>query len=210
LVIQIYPAGSDRLDAKGVRELIAVFSEIKKRGYSVFLLLINQAADDHDNQATMDHYKRFGEDRGLVYGEDFAFISDFFPGFAAGTPKRTVIELSMYSNVFVFPSQHETFGLVLPETSLVSGALPVLNKSLPEMLEVGGMHGLLVDFGSYFVEWKPKDEEAYFEHLAGQIIYMMHSEEGIRAKTWNRLEYNRASIYERYYVPILQGRNLWT
>jgi Glycosyltransferase Family 4 len=206
-VVQIYPAGSDRLDHKGIRELILIFAKIKPRGFSVFLVVANQHADG--NQEKIDHFIRLGSIKGLIYGEDFVFTSEENTAFREGVPRKVLRDLMQCSSTFVFPTQQESFGLVLPETSLASGALPVLNSSLTEMMEIGGNNGLLTPFGSYCVDWNPNNEEHYLDAVAGAIISQTRAEEALKTRVYFRRRLNRETIYQRYYVPILEGSNLW-
>lgn len=209
-VVQIYPASSDRLQAKGIRELILIFARIKERGYDVFLMIANQHADRPDVQEKIDHYIRLGTRNGLKYREDFVFTSEENGAFRGGVPKSTLMQLNMFANLFIYPTREESFGLVGPEVSLCSGALPILNKSLPVLSEVAGMNGIAADFGSYRVEWRPKDEAGYFNALAGQICSQIYAEEGIKTRLWYKRMLNRDVVYDRYYVPILEGSALWS
>lgn len=204
-IVQIYPFSAERAQAKGVRELILLFSKIKDRGWSVCLVLACAHADTPEGTKQLAHLERIAKRNGLKLNEDLVVLSDR----SEGVPRSTLLQLAMMSNVFIYPSQQETFGLVLPEISLASGAMPVINKSLGEMVETSAHNGLLADFGSYNVEWTPTSETVWLDHLAGQIVSQVMNEEGVRSRTWFRTRYNRDAVYHRYYVPILEGSGLW-
>lgn len=209
-VVQVYPASSDRMEAKRVRELILLFAEIKRRGFSVCLWVANQNADNPVHQESIDHLIRVGKRNGLVPGEDLVFTSEHGdPRYRLGLPKNVLISLMQCSNVFVFPSIAESFGLVLPECVLASGALPMLNKSLGEMVEIGGARGLIADFGSYSVTWEPNKENEWIESLAGLLVAQLRAEEGVQSRTWFRRNFNKNTVYHRYYVPAFEGAALW-
>lgn len=209
-IVQVYPASSDRLDPKGVRELILLFAKLKERGFSVCLVICtSQIKGMPERQEKIQHLLRIGRRNGLIPGEELIFTSEEDEKYEGGIPKRMLIELAQCSNVFVFPSQHETFGLILPEVVLASGALPILNRSLAEMLEVGGHFGLMTEFGSYYIDWQPKDENAWLDHLAGIVIAQLRAEQGNMSRTFFRRYYNKSTVYYRYYVPILEGSELW-
>lgn len=206
--LQIYPASSDRLTSKGVKEIMCIFKEIKKRGYKVFFVLANQWATGTQRKEDIEAYIKYGTRNGLVWGEDFTFTSEWKEKYATGIPRKMLRELFLLSNLFIFPTREESFGLVAPEAGL-SGVLPIWNKSLLMQQEVNGLHGLYLNFGSHETAFKPESWREYLKEIASLIIGRMQRDESLSQKTWHRKMYNWDHIYNRYYEPFMIESKLW-
>jgi len=205
-IVSVYPASTDRLAAKGLDKVIGIIGELKKFKISVCLVCANQWATGKARKEDITEYERTARDAGLVVGEEFIFSSTWNSGkYDTGLPREILRELMMLSNLFIFPTREESFGLVGPEISLASGALMVLNKSLPMMAEIHGFNGIFCDFGSFvlpdFVPVLPWPE--YMRELAKLIISRIREQESIRNRTHIRKRYNMDYIYSRYYAPVI-------
>lgn len=206
-IVQLYPASSDRLSAKGVKDLILIFSWIKKCGFSVCLTIANQHATNRVAPDSPAGMQDIAVKNGLSSSE-VIFTSNWRGGeFKSGIPKRTVRELFQCSNLFIFPTNHETFGLVLPEAVLAGGVLPVLNKSLGMMSEITGMNANYIDFGAFNNSIKRADK--FHEVAARNIIGMLHNNESVRTKTHIRQRYNWDNLYRKFYQPIIAESENW-
>lgn len=202
-IMQVLPAGSDRLSAKGVEQVISIFGHIKKFGFKVCLLIANQWATGRQRKECIEPYETLAKNMGLEPGVDFAFTSDLHKDWANGLNKRMLRELFMCSNLFVFPTREESFGLVVPEASLTSGCLMVLNKSLEQQVEISGFNSLYFDFGSYTRNHVIKDYDRYFRDVAAIILGRMKQNESVQTKTWFKNSNNYDFLYEKYYNPIM-------
>ena len=207
-IVQILPAGQDRLKYKRVPEVIKLFGAFKQRGKSVCLVAANQWAAQTTYKRNMEEYKALAIASGLVPGREFIFTSDFdFPRFETGIPKRMVRELMSLANLFIFPTHHESFGLVVPEAGL-SGALLVLNRSLNMQLEISNGQALFFEFGSYERQISHRDDDAWLDAVAGVILRAMNKNLPLSTKTFMRQKYNRDALYRDYYQPVLDECNL--
>ena len=209
-IVNVYPAGTDRLSAKGVDTVISIMGNIKKKGFSVCLVCANQWS--HQKQEDINIYKSLAESEGLVPGHDFIFTSEWDEKYKDGLPKHILRELMQLSNLFIFPTQEESFGLVAPEVVLASGAFCVLNKSLEMMMEVHGVNALFCDFGSHtrpdFAPHIPWD--VYLNEISKLIISRMTELETVRHRSFIRQKYNMDNLYEKYYDPIFEeARKGW-
>lgn len=202
-VMQVYPAGSDRLAAKGVDKVIQIFGEIKRRGAPVCLLIANQWATGRQRKQCIEPFEAIAKAVGLLPGVDFAFTSDLALEWHNGLPRHMVRELFQLSNLFIFPTREESFGLVVPEAALSGGCLLVLNKSLDMQAEITDHTCLYFDFGSFSRNHKIDDEEKYYSDLAVIILGRMNQNEGIKTKTFCRMQYNMDNLYRQYYEPIM-------
>jgi hypothetical protein len=204
-VVVILPASVDRLSSKRVDKVILILGEIKAAGKSVCLVVCNQWATGRAQKESTDSYRRIGVERaGLVSGKELIFTSDFeSPKFDAGIPTRMIRELFLCSNLFIFPTREESFGLVVPEACLAGGVLPVLNKSLAMQVEISGNNALYFDFGSFYMAWEPPTDH-YWRDLATIIMARMRESESIKTKTFMRQNYNYDSLYHKAYLPVMQ------
>lgn len=213
-VVQVYPASSDRFDAKRVQEVMRIFGYIKSMGHSVCLLIANQWATTQQHYANLKEFYNLARSYGLEPGKDFIFSSlfarqDGTQPYKVGVPSKILSQLMMLSNLFIFPTREETFGLVLPEVSLASGALCVLNRSLQMMSEVGGGNTLYFEFGSYTHNHTVEDKDEYLRLVALIIMGRMQQNDGILTRTFMRKKYNYDNLYAKYYAPIMAEARLY-
>ena len=210
-VVKLYPASVDRLHAKRVDVVIQIMAEIKKMGKSVCLIIANQWATGKQQKQDVDEYKRLAAGYGLDPGIDFIFTSDFGEKYEVGISKRMVRELFSCSNLFIFPTREETYGLVLPEAALAGGILCVLNRSLRMQTEVAGGedNALFFDFGSYHHTHSISNPAKYFRDIAWIIVGRMEQDESIKMKTHVRQHNNMDYLYQNYYLPVFGESKLW-
>lgn len=208
-IVQILPASSERFESKGVDEVIKIMAFIKSLGVSVCLMVANQWATTQEHYANLKEYEVMATKYGLVPGKDF-FFSSLMPDIAGnnyrvGIPSDILFELMQLCNLFIFPTRGETFGLVLPEISLASGALCVLNRSLQMQREISGGHTLFFDFGAYNVVMQraPEAMDDYLRQIALAIMGRMQENDGIMTRTFMRKCYNYDYLYRQYYAPIM-------
>lgn len=207
-IVQIYPASGDRLEAKRVREVIKMFGAIKKMGKSVALAIVNQWSTTQEHHDNVEKYMAVGEAVGLVPGE-LIFTSEWKEEYQVGLPPWILRELMMLGNLFFFPTKEESFGLVLPEAALASGALCVINRSLDNQQEISGNRTLAFEFGSHYRLSQPKDPELWLKGVAQRVIGRYQQNEALRTRTFMRQQYNWNNIYENYYLPIFSESALW-
>jgi glycosyltransferase involved in cell wall biosynthesis len=209
-VVQIYPCSVDRLDAKRLDMVIKIFGGIKKLGHSVCLVVVTQWATGQKQRDEILKYKQIAFKEKLTLNEDIVFTSDYSEGkYGVAVPHNILRELWMCSNLFVFPTREESFGLVLPEASLASGCLCVLNKSLDMQVEISGFCALYFDFGSYFRTQQISDLDKYCMDLATIITGRIAQNESLMTKTFMRKRYNMDHLYAKYYAPIMAETRLW-
>lgn len=211
-VVQVYPASTDRLTAKGVDKVIKIFSHIKKQGKSVCLVIANQWATGRQRKEDVNNFLNFAHRCGLNHAgnEEVIFTSEYCEDTSVGISKRMLRELQLCSNLFIFPTMEESFGLVGPEAAM-PGCLIILNRSLTMMFEIFESFGLYFDFGSFHnqVNIPPEMEDNYYRDIAAIIISRMQDNEAIMTKTICRQRYNYDSLYKYCYFPLLKESETW-
>jgi len=209
-IVQVYPASTDRLSAKGVDKVVNIFKHFRRSGFTSCLVIANQWATGRQRKEDLAKYYKRIRIAGLKLGEEVIFTSEWKDKYATGIPRKILRELQQLSNLFIFPTSEETFGLVGPEAAF-SGALMVNNKSLSMMWEVQGGTGVFVDFGSFErqVNFPMGSEKDYYKAVALLITARLRRNESISSKTFNRLRYNWNNLYEKYYAPTMAERMMW-
>ncbi|WP_035253300.1 glycosyltransferase family 4 protein [Desulfatiglans anilini] len=202
-VVQILPAGADRLHAKRAREVIQIFAALKSQGASVCLLIAAQHATTPERKTAIAGLEVWAVEQGLIVGQEVTFTCRLRPEWEIGIPKRMVRELFACSNLFIFPTKEETFGLVVPEAAL-AGCLLVLNESLPMQREVAGGRALFYHFGSHRQKYVIAAPEEYFAGIARDILDRMRRDLSISARDYARRRYNWDWLYHNEYLPMLE------
>jgi len=205
--VQVLPASVDRLSAKRVLEVMKIFANLKYCGCSVCLLIANQWATTKTHKECISNYEFYAHNCNLERRQDFAFSSTL-GDYEIGLPQQAIRDLLLLSNLFVFPSREESFGLVVAESGL-SGALLVLNRSLQMQMEISGMTGLYFDFGSYTNNFNVVDEEKYYLDIAKIIIGKAEQDNAIKSKTFFRQHNNWTALYKSAYLPIFGESLTW-
>lgn len=210
-VVQILPASVDRLSAKRVKEVIILFSKLKKRRLTVCLVVANQWATQTQQKEEVDKYLIMASSYGLIPMKEVIFTSEWqTPKYDAGIPKVLLRELFQCSNLFIFPTKEESFGLVVPEASLSSGCLLVLNKSLYQQMEITKNCALYFDFGSFHNNFEPEQGwDKYMNDMVAVIIHRLQQSESLKVRTICRLTYNMDNLYNMYYEPTIKGSVTW-
>jgi len=209
-IVQIYPASSDRLKSKRLREVIMIFKYFKSvYNHSVCLVVPNQWATGRQRREDLEKYYKIAHRNGIRRDEEFIFTSTWDKKYQTGISKRMLRELWLCSNLFIFPTLNESFGLVGPEAALSGGKMMVLNRSLDMMFEVNGVTGLYVDFGSFSSAHNVDNEDAYYRDVAAIIIGRIREDDALQASTFHRRRYNYDALYKRVYAPAMAESALW-
>lgn len=203
-VIQIYPCSSDRFGAKRLDVVFEIFSNLKKIGYSIFLVVANQWATGEERERDVKHFIEIAERLDLKHEEDFVFTSLWNDGkYDIGIPKRMLRDLMSCSNIFVFPTREESFGLVGIEVPLSTAAIVVTNRSLPMMQEI---HGEAVDnfnFGSFCQDVNFPDLSQYYRDITLLVHGSFQMNSVVMHRTMVRQKYNWDYLYTFEYLPLM-------
>jgi len=212
-IVQIYPASTDRLRAKQIDMVANLFARFKEKGFTVCLVVANQWATEKEQEKDIQNFLDLAPKLGLKPNEELIFTSAWKDGkYNTGLPKKILRELQLCSNIFVFPTVEESFGLVGPEAAL-GGNFMVLNKSLYMMFEIFGNSGLYCDFGSYHNIFDPKNigitMDQYLAGVCNLILGRFSQNEVFQTRTWCRRVYNMDNLYNQVYQPLMAESRLW-
>jgi len=214
-VMQTYPMSSDRFTAKGLPHVLKIFENLKALGKNVRLVICNQWGNvqSYRDQCKAIQANTTLDGKELVFTTQFDLYKDTDGTekgkWELGVPARVVRELQTISNLFIFPTKEESFGLVLPEAALMGGQLLVLNESLHMMREVSGLNALFFSFGSHHIDHKIENPAVYYKDLAQIIIGKMNQDFSLRAKTFMKKTYNADNIYKTEIAPLLAEARYW-
>jgi glycosyltransferase involved in cell wall biosynthesis len=210
-IVQVYPCSVDRLEAKRLGTVISIFAELKKMGITICLVVATQWATGKKQRDIVKTYKESAMALGLIVDKDIIFTSDYKDlKYGLGLPRKMLAQLQMYSNLFIFPTREESFGLVMPEAILASGCMPVINTSLDVLEEIVGYQTFGFEFGSSTRSVNINNPEKYSHDIALIILGRMMQSESLKTKTRIRGTYNYDAIYRDYYAPIMAESSLWT
>lgn len=199
-VVQVYPCSTDRLGAKQLDIVIKLFGRMKAARVKVFLFIANQNATGRQQKEELGPYIELGKRYGLEYNKDFVFSSMIHPDYEGGLSKRVLREMVQLSNLFIFPTREESFGLVGPEAAL-NGCLIVINRSLTMQFEVMGNEAPGFDFGSFHCNTPETKNPEYINAIALAILNRLYANEAIQTKNRTKRRYNMDSLYYRCYLP---------
>lgn len=193
--VQTMPIPTDRMESKGVSQVIPIFGKLKKMGRKVRLIVVNC-------WCTNDTMKRKVEDARIqcrlagLDDEEVIFTSREFKHFEAGVPNDVIRDLMLISNLFICPTKSETFGFTVAEAAL-SGQLLVLNADLPAMMELAGPgNALYFHFGSYQQHTYHPDEDQFFEDVARIVCHTHDQDLALKAQKHYMRNYRFENVWK--------------
>lgn len=199
--VQLYPAATDRFESKGIRDLIGLFGLLKRRGYSVCLVVANQHS--HRRKAMLAdpivYYERVAKRSGLIPYQDFFFTSEMMNGrFVNGVPQSTLLDLFPATNTFFFPSRSESFGLGLVEALSCSALAVAYNDSLNLPVPLGNSVGNfpLGCVEDYFTP------ASVLEGAADYLVDQVFNTPTIVARDYIRKQLNPSAVYNNHYKEV--------
>lgn len=205
-IVQIYPISSDRLGAKRLDIVLEIFSHFKKMGYRICLVIANQWATGRQRKEDIKKYIQLAESLGLENDKDFIFTSEWDEGkYDTGIPKQMLRDLATCSNMFIFPTREESFGLVGAEIPLSTACITITNRSLAMMKEIHGGFTDSYHFGSFDHNFTAPDHKKYYKDIAQLAHSTFRLNDVVLHRTFLRQRYNWNHLYQYYYVPLMSS-----
>lgn len=198
-VVAVYPA---RLDGgKQVEKIVRLMAGVEKAGYEPRLLVV-------DWQSLGDRfmlYKEYLSDLSSSLGLEgkVSFTSRLDDACSQGVPRKVVMELFDFSNVYVHPSAVETYSLVVHEAAL-RGNLLVLNHDFPAMRELFGESAIYMDFGSDRTGGRAYEpnEQAFWNDEAIRLVVELRQNRALWARSRAQREWSPKAMW-REFEPLL-------
>jgi len=153
----VWPTRIDSPDAKGMYDAIRLVSQMNKFANVKFLFLNSWSGSDKAKK-NIKSMKREAEKWGLPK-ENLIFSSEIDKKYENGVPPQVVKDMMMIGDMFILPSQTETFSLAMAEAAACKNML-ILNESLDVLSELAGDRADYIRTGS---EWGGiKNREHYW------------------------------------------------
>lgn len=201
----VYPLSTTRMGAAGkqLRKVIAIMAELKARRHSVALIVPNAHANANREKKAIEKMYEYAHSRGLERRELIFTSFHQPPKWENGIPHKTVRDLFLLSNLFIFPSVSENCPLILLEAMAGKNIL-VLNGSFPAMKDFGGHDALYFRFGSLVDEPQyPNGEDLYYKDIAALIVSELNQNKAVKAQTRLRREFNVDAIFKKQLEPAM-------
>lgn len=202
-ILMTYPVCSTRFAAKGLRDVIKVFVELKRLGNKVALVVPNsngrRRADDIRREQEIAKEMGLNEDE-LIFT---SLLTDEENNTASEVPNIVCAELMQISNLMIMATRAEVSSNILLEASM-SNQLLVLNSDLPCLYDAVDKEAVLsYPFTSdKNLHYKGRDNES-LNKLAKQIVGQIKSNKADLQFRHVWRNYNSYSVYHNILKPIL-------
>jgi len=202
-IMQVYPLSMPRADAKQLDALIVMFSEWKRLGYKVKLVVVNAHTTHENEKKVVEQYQFMAKTDHKLNSRELIFTSSEGEPWEYSVPYEDVQALLRLSNLFVFPSKSEACSRILQEASM-AGCLVVGNESFPPMGEFLDPKVRQYTFGS--LRWEVKhaiSEPQWLREVAKSMLpmfdhpVMKQKQHMMRLAAWE-------TIWREQFLPILE------
>jgi hypothetical protein len=201
----VYPLSTTRMDQAGkqLSKVIWIMSYLKKKGFSITLIVPNAHANAKKEKDAIEKMYEFAYAHGMERRELIFTSLHNVPKNEHGVPHEVIRDLFLLGNLFIFPSVSENCPLVLLEAMAGKNIL-VLNQSFPAMRDFGAENALYFRFGSLVDDPQfPLGLEKYMEDVATLIISEYQNNKAIKAQTKLRREFNVDFVATHQLLPAI-------
>jgi glycosyltransferase involved in cell wall biosynthesis len=206
-VAGLYPVRLDR--GKQPHKIIEIFRRLKDMGKTVRLII----SDFHSTGGDKVTYRNEMIDTIKEYGmeQEVHFISQHKKETEYLIPHTVINDLFKLTNVFVLPSQSETYSLIAQEAAL-AGNIVLLNHDFPPLRSVYGNAAYYFPFSSSInsITWedgstdtKVDDPDHFYGVMAKTILYELNNNRLSRLKNWVRQKRNIDYVYNNFLSPLI-------
>jgi len=187
----------DHPQAKGLHKAIQLIAQMNKIKPAKMLFL-NSWSDSPRAKATIANMRKTAEQWSLPQ-ENLIFSSEEDVQWEKGVPQKVVRDMLLIANIFILPSQSETFSVSMVEAAACKN-LCILNEDLNVLKEIGGNDAVYSGWGSEHSgtkierHYKP-NEHAFFMDEAKRLI--------------EELKKNKVLTYQRKILRITNPDWVW-
>lgn len=204
-VVCVWPVRFDQPRAKNLERAIYFIGQMNKIG-SAKLVFANSWSKDRE--PLIANLRRTAEQWGLSK-ENLIFTSELGKKYVDGVPRQVVHNLFEIGNLFVNPSQCETFGLIKLEAALCKNYL-VLNEDLEVDRELMGDTTDYIGFGSHCNMKKVKrkyepDEKTFLLEQAQRVYNEIISCKPLVAHKHALRHFSEKHIWKTQFKTLIEG-----
>jgi glycosyltransferase involved in cell wall biosynthesis len=210
-ILMVYPLRMDR--GKQPHMNAHFIAACKRAGVSAKLVFCDFQSTGGDKVAYREEIEAFARENNIA--RDVIFTSQFEKSAEMELPHSAILDLFTLSNIFMLPSQSETYSLVAQE-AMMRGNLCLLNRDFAPMRQIYGQNALYYQFsgnvgidgfdGAINTTYNPTIE-AYFDNMVNNVRAWLVRDRMLRAKTWVRTERSPEAVFENYFYPLLGASN---
>ena len=198
-IVAVYPIRLDR--GKQPHKLISIFGHFKKMGRSVRLIIVDFHSTGGDKAQYREEMKRQASEIGLTRNE-IIFMSEYDKRFEYKVPHEIIRDLLMISNLFIQPSETETYSLIAQEAALCKN-LVVLNEDFPAMRTIYGEDALYRRFSSVLMKTTYDNENLAYYDMARYLDYYLTNDKAVALQTKIRKTRNLDYVFTHQFERLL-------
>jgi len=191
----------DHARAKGNYDVAEFVRELKKFT-SVQLIYVNSWSGPKAAQQVIKELKEIVPDA--------IFTSEFGKQYLSGVPHEVVVDLLDCANVYILPSQSETFSFTMAEAALAKNLL-VINADLQPLVElmpegVAKHVGWGANWGGTRVnrDYKP-DKQLYMYDRAKEVYGEYRASRPLKAHRHAIQSFSPEAVWENQYKELIEG-----
>lgn len=209
-IFMVYPLRLDR--GKNAEMNIHLIAAMKRIGVSARVLFCDFQSTGDDKVVYREDLKKLAVTQDVA--ENVDFLSEFDESAQLEVSHAAVLDFLTLSNVFLFPSQSETYSLVVQE-AMSKGNFVILNHNFAPLRQIYGDNAIYRPFdsnigmdgfnGEIKTQYQPSTEE-WFNEFAGNVMYWITHDKTIKAKTWVRTQRNPQIVFDKFLKPLLSKK----
>lgn len=206
-VVCVWATRMDAPHAKGFDKAIWLIAQMNKFKPAK-LVFLNSWSNNPKSKAIIKRLREEGEKWGLP-AENIIFSSEMGKEWEVGVPHKVVRDMLMVGNLFILPSQTETFSMAMVEASACKNLL-VLNEDLTVMKELAGDNVLYGPFGSDWGgtrvdrQYHP-NPEMFFRDEAKRILGVLESDKALMQHRNVLKNYTEEQVWRNQLEPLIEG-----
>jgi len=206
-VLAVWATRIDHPDGKGMSHAMHLLGQLNKLA-NVKMLFLNswsnhQGAKDTIKSLRVEAKKWGTPDKNLI------FSSEMGTEYELGVPKQVVRDMGCIGDMFIFPSQSETFSLSMVEMAAMKNML-ILNEDLQVMPELCGDRADYFKAGAEWggIKWTTKydhGEETYWMGKAQEFWKLFQSYKPLQQHRHVLRKFSEENVYKLQLLPLLRG-----
>ena len=203
--LTVWPTRIDHVETKGIREAILWAAQMNKYS-NTKLLFLNSWSGGKEYPAKIKGLHDYAESKGMPKG-NLIFSSEMGLEWVNGVPKQVVRDMLMIGDIYISPSQTETFSLAMIEAAACKNLL-VLNEDLTVYKELAGDRAEYILNGSCWGgtqvtrNFDPSKDQYYLER-AKDITETLKKNKAIQQHRHVLKYYNQEWVWNNQLKPLI-------